>query len=207
MKSEYDFSKAKKGAVVPAEGKERITIRLDKDVLERFREIADKEGRGGYQTLINRVLRQYLAELETKDAQKRLLDDEVGSKRAYAIAVKQVLDKAIADQWELENSPLKTFLSNELITPDPLIFDAFASTALWELALGVVKSSTGKAFSDFLLSSVSVAKIFSPKVFEAKEMQEIYRAHASRTEVEQLSLRGFINLLIEVYTRRAHGRI
>ena len=61
MKKEYDFSKAKRGAVVPAErGKTRITIRLDTDVLDWFREQVDKAGGGNYQTMINTALREYV---------------------------------------------------------------------------------------------------------------------------------------------------
>ena len=57
----YDFSKGKRGAVlaVPA-GKERITIRLDADILEFFREAVDRAGGGNYQTLINKALREYI---------------------------------------------------------------------------------------------------------------------------------------------------
>lgn len=60
MKESYDFSKAKRGAVLPATGKTRITIYLDDDVLEAFRAKANTEGRG-YQTLINEALRQAIA--------------------------------------------------------------------------------------------------------------------------------------------------
>jgi uncharacterized protein (DUF4415 family) len=59
MKTEYDFSKAKRGAVVPQTGKTRITIYLDDAVLEEFRSRADAAGKG-YQTLINDALREYL---------------------------------------------------------------------------------------------------------------------------------------------------
>lgn len=59
MKSEYDFSKAKRGAVISSGGKERITIFLDKEVVAEFRERAVEEGRG-YQTMINEALREYL---------------------------------------------------------------------------------------------------------------------------------------------------
>ena len=38
MKKEYDFSKGKRGAVISQKGKTRITIYLDDDVLEEFRE-------------------------------------------------------------------------------------------------------------------------------------------------------------------------
>lgn len=65
MRDNYDFSKAKKAKDVPhlsklqkeAKGKTRITIMLDNDVLESYRKRADKEGMG-YQTLINRTLRE-----------------------------------------------------------------------------------------------------------------------------------------------------
>ena len=59
MKREYDFSKGKRGAVVPQTGKTRITIYIDNDILEEFREQADAAGRG-YQTMINEVLREHL---------------------------------------------------------------------------------------------------------------------------------------------------
>jgi uncharacterized protein (DUF4415 family) len=57
MRDEYDFSKAKRGAIIPSTGKTRITIMLDDDVIEHFRAQAETEG-VGYQTLINAVLRK-----------------------------------------------------------------------------------------------------------------------------------------------------
>lgn len=59
MKKEYDFKQAKRGPVVRPKGKSRITIYLDDEIIERFRELADKSG-SGYQTLINEALREYL---------------------------------------------------------------------------------------------------------------------------------------------------
>jgi uncharacterized protein (DUF4415 family) len=59
MKKEYDFSKGRRGAVIPQRGKTRITIHLDDDVIEAFRERADAAGRG-YQTMINEALREHL---------------------------------------------------------------------------------------------------------------------------------------------------
>lgn len=62
MKPEYDFSKAKRGRVVPVpKGKTRITIRLDHDVIAWFRNQVDEAGGGNYQTLINDALRQHIA--------------------------------------------------------------------------------------------------------------------------------------------------
>lgn len=59
MKKEYDFTKAKRGAVVPQKGKTRITIYIDNDVIDEFRKRADAGGYG-YQTMINEILRQHL---------------------------------------------------------------------------------------------------------------------------------------------------
>ena len=61
MKKEYDFTKGRRGAVVRPRGKTRITIHLDDDVLEAFRERADAAGRG-YQTMINEALRENLGQ-------------------------------------------------------------------------------------------------------------------------------------------------
>jgi uncharacterized protein (DUF4415 family) len=63
MKHRYDFSKGKRGRVVPARsesrGKVRITIRLDEDLVNYFLKQADASGGAvGYQTLINDALRQ-----------------------------------------------------------------------------------------------------------------------------------------------------
>jgi uncharacterized protein (DUF4415 family) len=61
MDTEYDFSQGKRGAIEPtSEGKTRITIRLDDDILAWFREQVHLAGGGNYQTLINNALREYL---------------------------------------------------------------------------------------------------------------------------------------------------
>jgi uncharacterized protein (DUF4415 family) len=59
MLKEYDFSKGKRGTVIPQKGKTRITIFIDTNVLEWFRDEAEREGRG-YQTAINQALRNYI---------------------------------------------------------------------------------------------------------------------------------------------------
>jgi len=80
MPKEYDFSKGKRGAIlrVPPE-KTRVTIRLDKDVLEWFRQQVDDAGGGNYQTLINAALRSFVSQkqesLET--TLRRVIRDEL----------------------------------------------------------------------------------------------------------------------------------
>lgn len=61
MRKEYDLSKAKRGAVIPSPPrKTRITIRIDTDLLNWFREEVDSTGGGNYQTLINEALREHV---------------------------------------------------------------------------------------------------------------------------------------------------
>ena len=65
MKREYDFSKGKRGPVVSVpKGKTRITIRLDEDILDWFRQQVDRAGGGNYQTLINDALRQHIRRVQ-----------------------------------------------------------------------------------------------------------------------------------------------
>jgi uncharacterized protein (DUF4415 family) len=60
-KEEFDFTQAEQGSLVPAApNKTRITIRLDNDVLNWFRNQVHEAGGGNYQTLINEALRQYI---------------------------------------------------------------------------------------------------------------------------------------------------
>jgi uncharacterized protein (DUF4415 family) len=70
MEPSYDFSKGKRGAIdpIPA-GKTRITIRLDDDILDWFREQVTIAGGGNYQTQINEVLRQHIQQNRQQDAE------------------------------------------------------------------------------------------------------------------------------------------
>jgi uncharacterized protein (DUF4415 family) len=59
MRKSYDVSKGKRGAVIPARGKTRVTMYLDDEIVHRFKTESEESGRG-YQTLINEALRTYL---------------------------------------------------------------------------------------------------------------------------------------------------
>lgn len=85
MRKEYDFSKAKRAKDVPhlaklqgeAKGKTRITIMLDNDLLAIFRAKAEAEGIG-YQTLINRTLREAVSAGPVDEATlRRVLREEL----------------------------------------------------------------------------------------------------------------------------------
>lgn len=61
MNKEYDFTKGKRGSVIRSpKGKTRITIRIDDDILDWFRQQAHAAGGGNYQTLINMALRDFV---------------------------------------------------------------------------------------------------------------------------------------------------
>ena len=80
MKDEYDFSGGKRGAVLPIpKGKTRITIRLDDDVLDWFRQQVEDAGVGNYQSLINQALRQYIAQQQSplEDTLRRVIREEL----------------------------------------------------------------------------------------------------------------------------------
>ena len=73
MKNGYDFSKGKRSPVVPVPpGKERITIRLDTDILEYLRDQVERTGGGNYQTLIGSTLRAHI-EGERKPSLEQML--------------------------------------------------------------------------------------------------------------------------------------
>jgi uncharacterized protein (DUF4415 family) len=77
VEDEYDFTDSQRGAIVKS-NKERITIRLDADIIEWFR--GRVRGGGNYQTLINEALREHMerqngADLET--TLRRVLREEL----------------------------------------------------------------------------------------------------------------------------------
>lgn len=79
MRAEYDFSKAKRGALIPARGKTRITIYIDDAVLAEFRARAERAGTG-YQTLMNEALKAHLSQTElpvTETVLRRVLREEI----------------------------------------------------------------------------------------------------------------------------------
>jgi uncharacterized protein (DUF4415 family) len=81
MRSEYDFSSGKRGAVIASPGKTRITIMLDDDVLDHFRTEAEAQA-CGYQTMINATLRKAIGTGRddspvTAGALRRILREEL----------------------------------------------------------------------------------------------------------------------------------
>lgn len=67
MRKEYDFSKGKRGPVIPPDPrKTRITIRLDTKILKWFWQRVHEAGGGNYQTMINEALKSYIESESSK---------------------------------------------------------------------------------------------------------------------------------------------
>ena len=80
MKAKYDFSMARRGAVLPASGnKVRITIRLDRAILEWFKTKVEAQGGGNYQTMLNDALHKHIAHHEQalEDMLRRVVREEI----------------------------------------------------------------------------------------------------------------------------------
>ena len=78
MKPEYDFSKARRGAVVPAAaGKTRITIRLDTEIIDWFKAQVNKAGGGNYQSLINEALKSHIQQHGLERILRKLIREEL----------------------------------------------------------------------------------------------------------------------------------
>jgi len=75
MRKEYDFSKGKRGTIVPQRGKTRISIYIDNAVLDAFRTLAEENGTG-YQTMMNQALREHLTQ-STRPLTKRELREVI----------------------------------------------------------------------------------------------------------------------------------
>lgn len=81
MKKVYDFSKGKRGAVIPTTGKTRITIYMDDMIVSQFKAQSEKTGKG-YQTLINEALKSYLGLVEqpvTQELVRKIVREELAA--------------------------------------------------------------------------------------------------------------------------------
>ncbi|MGK7879036.1 MAG: BrnA antitoxin family protein [Crocosphaera sp.] len=80
METEYDFSKGKRGAIDPiSSNKTPITLHLDNDILDWFRQQVHLIGGGNYQTLINEALRQHIKQQNEslEETFRRVLREEL----------------------------------------------------------------------------------------------------------------------------------
>ena len=82
MKRSVDFSRGRRGAIATNRGKTRITIYLDDAIINYFRRLSERTGKG-YQTLINDALAGHMAEADkplTASQMRRILREELGGR-------------------------------------------------------------------------------------------------------------------------------
>jgi len=75
-----DFSKGKRGAVIKSDPiKQRITIRLDANVIEHFKRLVHEAGGGNYQTLINEALQEHIKahDRELEETLRKVIREEL----------------------------------------------------------------------------------------------------------------------------------
>jgi uncharacterized protein (DUF4415 family) len=81
MKTEYDFSKGRRGHAVPTTGKTRITIYLDDEIVAAFKAEFALTGTG-YQTLIKDALAQQIGTAVkpmTADQVRKIVREELAT--------------------------------------------------------------------------------------------------------------------------------
>jgi uncharacterized protein (DUF4415 family) len=80
MADESDFKPTldPNAEIIPP-GKTRITIRLDKDVIDWFRQQVEFRGGGNYQTMINQALREHIhiRQAPLEELFRRVLREEI----------------------------------------------------------------------------------------------------------------------------------
>lgn len=87
MKSKYDFSQGKRGAIDPVpKGKTRVTFAVDNEILDWFRAQVHSAGGGNYQTLINNALREYVVthDQNLEEIVRRVVRQELNAQAARA---------------------------------------------------------------------------------------------------------------------------
>jgi uncharacterized protein (DUF4415 family) len=95
VKREYDFSSGKRGPVIPVpRGKTRITIRLDRDLIDWFRSQVEAAGGGNYQTLINSTLKNCVRGVTSEIAETR-----AGYGREFVIDEFNTMTPAARARW------------------------------------------------------------------------------------------------------------
>jgi uncharacterized protein (DUF4415 family) len=80
MKAEYTPGK---GRLPLSRKKVRITIRIDRDIVDWFRSKADEQGGGNYQSMLNAALREYIERQEQplEEIIRRVVREEMRASR------------------------------------------------------------------------------------------------------------------------------
>ena len=80
---EIDFAAANRGPVIAGEpGKTKISIRLDKPVIDYFREQVERAGCGNYQTMINDALLAFIQQQSMIEVVRQVVREELATPQA-----------------------------------------------------------------------------------------------------------------------------
>ena len=87
MKKNYDFSGGKRGAIVNVglKNKTLISIRLDPNIINWFKNQVELAGGGNYQTLINQAMQDYINQQQEEPLEKllrRIIKEELHDQSA-----------------------------------------------------------------------------------------------------------------------------
>jgi uncharacterized protein (DUF4415 family) len=119
----YDSARAKRGALNPLPpAKDRITIRLDKDILDWFKGRVREQGGGNYQTLINDALREYIQGHGPLDAiLRRVIREELRQTGHFRWIAGPSLCTALAWTRSSDSSvaALAAFMVRPMVHPGP----------------------------------------------------------------------------------------
>jgi hypothetical protein len=97
MKRECDFSKARRGPLVPADPhKTRVTIWLDTSLVDYLGSIVDRAGGGSYEDLINELLRERVFSHGGDAPGVKVRSPKVSAGRDKIIAALKILDSGEA---------------------------------------------------------------------------------------------------------------
>jgi len=78
MKHEYEFTQGTRGAIEPAPvGKTRITIRIDDEIIDWFRDRVEQAGGGNYQTMMNQALKEYIDRQDLAEMLRQIVREEL----------------------------------------------------------------------------------------------------------------------------------
>lgn len=97
MRSEYDFSKGQRGRYTgkiksgdtdPRNCKVTVTIQLDADIVQHFKDLAAESG-ASFENQINNILRDEVDQTEPAETQSSLVDDD----RFISAVAKRVADQ------------------------------------------------------------------------------------------------------------------
>ncbi|MEO5362003.1 MAG: BrnA antitoxin family protein [Magnetococcus sp. DMHC-8] len=90
MKKEYDFSKGRRGPVLPPTGsKQQIIMRVDTDILGWFRQCVEQAGGGDYLAMMNDALRAHMERNQEPlaEAVRRVIREELQTASVRATSV------------------------------------------------------------------------------------------------------------------------